>query len=213
MVVKRKKTGGKAGLKATAVRAALAERARDACRLKRAGLGYEAIAAKLGCSLGNAYNLVQRGIAAYQDDAKEETAAWVTEAIAGLLQGAQEAWIQWERSKQDRVLNRTKTTKEGIETVQEIEGQCAGAQYLEAFRKCMDQIAKLRGVYTKKFDARDWKRVTPLTKSIVKHCRCKTDGPCLPIVDFCNSSRTFGIIGRQNGPFCQIGPSKDRREI
>ena len=152
MAPRRKKTTGKTGLKQTALRAMLAEQSRDACRLKSAGLGYQAIADKLGCSLGKAYNLVQSGLKAYQADAKEETATWVTDAIARLLQSAQEAWIQWERSKQDRVLSRTKTTDEGTETSVEIEPQCAGAQYMEIFRKCMDQIAKLRGVYTKKFD-------------------------------------------------------------
>ena len=87
-----------------------AKLARDATRLKRAGLTYRQIAERLACSPGMVHKLVHEGIDAYTAEAKIEAGEMVETIIADLLKSSQELWIEWERSKQ----NRERTTKKTI---------------------------------------------------------------------------------------------------
>ncbi len=124
-----------------------AERARDAARLKRSGLGYVKIAEELQCSVGLAFSLVHEGIDSYLAEAKEETAAWIDAAIAELTKVAEEAWREWARSKHDRQRKTTKKTADGTETTKMTEGRLGDPRYLERIESCLEKIGKLRGVF------------------------------------------------------------------
>jgi transcriptional regulator with XRE-family HTH domain len=125
-----------------------AELARDAARLKRCGLTYRQIAKKLDCSVGQAHILIQEVVQAYLADIKEETAKWIITAIAELLMVSQEAWNEWERSKQNKVRTVRKTASAGIEITAVTETRCGNPRYLTAIRRCIESIAKLRRVFT-----------------------------------------------------------------
>ncbi len=122
-----------------------AELGRDACRMKRCGHSYRKIGEQLGCSHEQAHVLVQEGINAYLNEAKQESKEWLDAIIAEHIKIAQEAWIQWERSKQDRERTTSKTTPEGaIEVTEMVEGQCGDPRQLAIVQSSMDSIAKLR---------------------------------------------------------------------
>jgi hypothetical protein len=123
-----------------------AAEALEAARMRRRGLTLKEIGAKLGCSLQKAHVLVHEGIDAYRREAKQEIAAWVEGAVAEQIEAKQEAWVQWERSKQDAQRRTTKTTKDGIEESETIEGQCGDPRYLAEIRGCNEFIGKLFGV-------------------------------------------------------------------
>lgn len=134
-----------------------AEHAMQAARLKRCGLTCEEIGARLGVSRQRAHQLLQAGIAAYQAEAKQEAAKWLEDSLVELTQAKEEAWVEWQRSRQDRQRRTVKTvpaktTKGGakkaktIEATEMIEGQCADARYIEAITSCIDECAKLLGL-------------------------------------------------------------------
>ncbi|MGD0899779.1 MAG: hypothetical protein ABR915_18255 [Thermoguttaceae bacterium] len=118
----------------------------EAARMKRCGLTLKEIGAKLGCSLQKAHVLVHEGIDAYREQAREEIAAWVEGAVAEQIEAKREAWIQWERSKQDAQRKTTKRTADGIEKTKTTEGQCGDPRYLAEIRGCNEFIGKLFGV-------------------------------------------------------------------
>lgn len=134
----------------TIVRAALerAELARDATRLKKAGLTYRQIAERLACSLGMAHTLVHEAIDAYTAEAKSEASEMVETIIADLLKSSQELWIEWERSKQNRqrITKKSMPGKRKPQVTEVVEGRCGDPGYMDAFRENMETIAKLRGV-------------------------------------------------------------------
>ncbi len=148
-----------------------AERMMEAARLKRCGLSLQEIGAKLGCSRQRAQVIVQEGIDAYRQEAKQAIADWLEGALARLMQAEDEAWIEWQRSKQDRQRRTVKTlparaaSKSGqagakkvkpktIETTDMIEGQCGDAAYLAEIRGSIEACAKLLGIVKSGTDQR-----------------------------------------------------------
>ena len=132
-------------LRHTAERADLA---RNAARMKRCGLTERAIAKQLNCSPAQAHILIHEGIDAYLNEAKQESKEWLNAIIAEHIKVAQEAWIQWERSKQHKERTTSKTTAEGgIEVTEMIEGQCGDPRHLAVVQSSMDSIAKLRKLF------------------------------------------------------------------
>ena len=135
-----------------------AERVMEAARLKRCGLTLKEIGAKLGCSHQRASVLVREGIDAYREEAKQAIAAWLEGALIELRQAQDEAWIQWQRSKQDKQRRTVKTiaAKAGgkartkkpkmLETTEMVEGQCADAAYLTVITDAIEKCAKLVGI-------------------------------------------------------------------
>jgi len=121
-----------------------AELARDAARMKRCGLTERKIAEQLDCSQAQAHILIHEGIDAYLREATQESGEWLNAIIAEHIKIAQEAWIQWERSKHDKERTTSKTTPDGIEVTEMIEGQCGDPKYLAVVQSSMDSIAKLR---------------------------------------------------------------------
>ena len=134
----------------TVLRAELerAELARDATRLKKAGLTYRQIAERLACSPGMAHALVHEGIDAYVAEAKTDAGELVETIIAGLLQASQELWIQWERLTRNRERISTKTIpgKRKPQVTETVEGRCGDPRFMDSFRENMETIARLRGV-------------------------------------------------------------------
>ena len=125
-----------------------AELARDATRLKRAGLTYRQIAQRLACSPGMVHKLVHEGVNAYTAEAKIDAGEMVEGMIAELLKSSQELWIEWERSKQnrERITKKTMPGKRTPQVTELVEGRCGDPRYMQEFRKQMETIAKLRGV-------------------------------------------------------------------
>ncbi len=125
-----------------------AELARDATRLKRAGLTYRQIAERLPCSPGMVHKLVHEGIDAYLAEAKGEAAGLVETIIADLLKSSQELWIEWERSKQNRqrTVRKSMGGKRKPQVTELVEGRRGDPRYMQEFRENMETIAKLRGV-------------------------------------------------------------------
>jgi hypothetical protein len=128
-----------------------AERAMEAARLKRAGLTLKEIGAKLGCCFQRAHVLVHQGIDAYHEEAKQEIAKWIQGALVELTQAQDEAWIQWQRSKQNRERRTIKTTKDGSDETEMTESQCGDVRYLAEIRNCIHECAKLLGVFKRNF--------------------------------------------------------------
>ena len=125
-----------------------AELARDAARMKRCGLTERQIAEKLECSPAQAHILIHEGIDSYLNEAKQESGEWLNAIIAEHIKIAQEAWIQWERSKQNRERTTSKTTAEGgIEVTEMIEGRDGDPRQLAIVQSSMDSIAKLRKLF------------------------------------------------------------------
>ena len=125
-----------------------ADMARNAARMKRCGLTERQIAEKVQCSQAQAHILIHEGIDAYLNEAKQESKEWLDAIIAEHIKIAQEAWIQWERSKQDKERTTSKTTAEGgIEVTEVIEGQCGDPRQLSIVQSSMDSIAKLRKLF------------------------------------------------------------------
>jgi hypothetical protein len=150
---RKKKPRGPVGCRQAAKRAENAELTLHASRMKASGMTTQRIASELGVSYGKAYKLVDQGNKAFLADAEAEIIQWKTAAIADLVKAAQELWVQWERSKQDRRQTRTKVLPDGTREVTEIvEGKCGDPRYLGEFRATMDEIGKLRGVFTRKME-------------------------------------------------------------
>ena len=125
-----------------------AELARDAARMKRCGLTERKIAEQLDCSQAQAHILIHEGIDAYLREATQESGEWLNAIIAEHIKIAQEAWIQWERSKHDKERTTKKTVLENItETTEMTEGQCGDPKYLAVVQSSMDSIAKLRKLF------------------------------------------------------------------
>ena len=125
-----------------------AELACNAARMKRCGLTERKIAEQLDCSQAQAHILIHEGIDAYLREATQESGEWLNAIIAEHIKVAQEAWIQWERSKRNKERTTSKTTAEGgIEVTEMIEGQCGDPKYLAVVQSSMDSIAKLRKLF------------------------------------------------------------------
>ena len=144
-VVPNRKVKAETIVRAEAKRAKLA---RDATRLKRAGLTYRQIAQRLACSPGMAHKLVHEGVNAYTAEAKIDAGEMVEGMIADLLKSSQELWIEWERSKQnrERITKKTMPGKRTPQVTELVEGRCGDPRYMQEFRENMETIAKLRGV-------------------------------------------------------------------
>ena len=116
-------------------------------RMKRCGLTERQIAEQLQCSQAQAHILIHEGIDSYLNEAKQESKEWLNAIIAEHIKIAQEAWIQWERSKQNKERRTVKTTEDGTEETEMTEGQCGDPRQLAIVQSSMDSIAKLRKLF------------------------------------------------------------------
>ncbi len=122
-----------------------AELGRDACRMKRCGHSYRKIGEQLGCSHEQAHVLVQEGINAYLNEAKQESKEWLDAIIAEHIKIAQEAWIQWVHLlEREGALKVLAAVQSAAEDEMPFEQRAGVAENLEDFGLCLGPSFKWR---------------------------------------------------------------------
>jgi transposase-like protein len=124
------------------------ERLRAAWRLFRRDVSIADIAKALKINTQAAYKLITQQRENYRQEARQDTAAWITDAIAEIRDVKQAALLEWFASKKDKqTIERIELIGGKSRTKRRSEGQCGDPKYLMVYLDCIRKEGELRGVY------------------------------------------------------------------